>query len=145
MNFSIMDYRRLDTDTLYQLIQLRIATFIVEQKSIYQDLDNKDLSASHAFLKHNHTIVAYARIIEVDPSTLQFGRFLTAAACRRQGYGKIFIAHLMHHFKSKHQGKNLFIEAQSYLKHFYENYGFKVIGDPYELDGIPHLSMLQTI
>jgi ElaA protein len=43
-------------------------------------------------------------------------------------------------------GKNQTIKigAQLYLKKFYEDFGFKQIGEGYLEDGIPHIHMLLT-
>ena len=35
------------------------------------------------------------------------------------------------------------ISAQEYLIKFYEGFGFKVVGDVYDEDGIPHVEMLK--
>ena len=34
------------------------------------------------------------------------------------------------------------ISAQEYLISYYESHGFKVQGNPYDEDGIPHVEML---
>ena len=145
MNFSIIDYQDLDKNTLYQIIQLRIQVFVVDQKSIYQDLDGKDLSAKHACLMHNNTIVAYARIIEPEKDSIRFGRVLTAPTFRRQGYGKQLMTQLMKALQRMHNGKTLTIEAQSYLISFYKAYGFSTQGNSYLLDGISHTTMMQLL
>ncbi|MBK7138867.1 MAG: GNAT family N-acetyltransferase [Bacteroidetes bacterium] len=35
------------------------------------------------------------------------------------------------------------IEAQAYLKKFYEKQGFSIISEPYDWDGILHVDMLR--
>ena len=36
------------------------------------------------------------------------------------------------------------ISAQEYLIKFYEGHGFKVSGDVYDEDGIPHIQMIKN-
>ncbi len=36
------------------------------------------------------------------------------------------------------------IEAQSYLAEPYKRAGFKIVGEEYDLDGVPHIEMLRN-
>lgn len=49
----------------YQIIKLRIDTFVVEQERIYPELDEKDLEAVHVYHANEQgEIDAYARVFE---------------------------------------------------------------------------------
>jgi ElaA protein len=47
MDFKIKHFNELSTYDLYELLQLRIEVFVVEQNCPYQDLDNKDQHSYH--------------------------------------------------------------------------------------------------
>jgi ElaA protein len=36
------------------------------------------------------------------------------------------------------------INAQLYLEHFYAQFGFQRVSDPYDEDGIPHIEMVRA-
>ena len=61
MQWQQKTFDQLTTLELYQILRLRSEVFVVEQKCIYQDIDNKDFSAIHLFLTENYEIVAYCR------------------------------------------------------------------------------------
>jgi len=47
-------------------------------------------------------------------------------------------------YLKKHQNKfPIIISAQTYLQHFYQDFGFQTIGESYDEDGIPHIKMLK--
>jgi len=48
---------------LYAILQLRQEVFVVEQKSIYNDLDDKDLQSSHLMCWNKDELIACARIV----------------------------------------------------------------------------------
>ena len=45
MQWQQKNFDQLTTLELYQILRLRSEVFVVEQKCIYQDIDNKDFSA----------------------------------------------------------------------------------------------------
>ena len=48
MKVYVKKFTELTTIELYYILQLRSEVFVVEQKCIFQDLDNKDQIAYHA-------------------------------------------------------------------------------------------------
>ena len=50
-NIFIKSFYDLTKDELYNILRLRSEVFIVEQNCVYQDIDQKDQSALHVFLK----------------------------------------------------------------------------------------------
>ena len=66
----------------YQILKLRIDTFVVEQERIYHELDEKDLEAMHVYHANEQgEIDAYARVFE-EGAHLVFGRVVTARSVR---------------------------------------------------------------
>ena len=51
MDIEIKTFNELDTDTLYDILQLRSRVFVVEQNCVYQDIDGKDKEALHIIYK----------------------------------------------------------------------------------------------
>ena len=61
MDIEIKTFKELDTETLYDILQLRSSVFVVEQDCVYQDIDGKDKEALHVILKKQGKTVAYTR------------------------------------------------------------------------------------
>ena len=142
--------RDLDAATLYDLLKLRVAVFVVEQACPYPELDGSDLSAQtrHFWLeeKSGETIATLRLIegglIEGGPGgrrQFRIGRVCTRAAARGHGYAtrllQAALADVGEHPCAMH--------AQTYLIDMYARHGFVVDGDEFCEDGIPHVPMLR--
>ena len=73
---------------LYQILQMRMEAFIVEQKGCYQDLDDIDYDAIHIFYMDNNSMLGCIRVFEKkdEENCAQFGRLVVKT--RNQGLGK---------------------------------------------------------
>ena len=58
----IKSFEELNKAEFYQIVQLRIEVFIVEQNCPYPDLDDKDQEAHHMWIEDTGEIVCYLRI-----------------------------------------------------------------------------------
>lgn len=90
-------------------------------------------------------LIAYARLIPKGVSYENFasmGRIATAASVRRTGAGRALMKVAMDEMAQQFSGDSIKISAQTYLREFYESYGFVVSGDEYLEDGIPHFPMV---
>ncbi|CAM5256451.1 GNAT family acetyltransferase [Bacillus safensis FO-36b] [Bacillus safensis subsp. safensis] len=68
---------------------------------------------------------------------------LVTQAGRKKGYGKLLLIKALE--KLSELGEtSVKVQAQAYLKSFYESFGFKAVSDVYDEDGIPHLDMVKT-
>lgn len=136
-------FSQLTNIELYQLLKLRSEVFVVEQTAIYQDLDDLDYRATHFFVKENDVIVSYVRTMPLGikfDDAASLGRVVSYPAVRNKGYSKALIQTAIDHlFLTETAIK---IEGQSYLRRFYEGFGFTVISDIYLVDGIDHYAML---
>lgn len=139
MKLVVKTYDELTKDELYKILQARVAVFVVEQSCPYQELDDKDFESLHVYYEEDGKIAAYLRAFEKEPGVVQMGRVLTIR--RGAGLGgeilKEGIAQIRGHFDSR----KIYIEAQVYAKGFYEREGFKVSGNEFLEDGIPHVPM----
>jgi ElaA protein len=145
MQFQVFNFQDLDNKILYALLQLRAAVFVVEQDCPYQDLDGKDEMAMHLCgFNTQKDLVAYCRILPEGISYTNYcsiGRVVVAPAARNINYGKL----LMHEaiaYCQQYYTHNIKISAQEYLLKFYTELGFKVVGQGYLEDNIPHLPMV---
>lgn len=142
MELVVKKFKELTTDELYEILRVRVNVFVVEQKCPYEEIDNKDKSAYHVFLKENGEIVAYLRVIKqgVSFEEASIGRVLTTK--RKKGYANIILKEGIKIAKEKFKADKIKIEAQTYAKKLYEKFGFKQISDEFLEDGIPHIKML---
>ena len=128
----------LTPDGLYGILRLRSDVFVVEQECAYLDIDGRDREpdALHLWVGGDEP-VAYLRVLNGPPAgTSRIGRVVTAESARHQGLA----AALMHKALAATMGP-VVLDAQSYLVAWYEGLGFRVAGDEYLDDGIPHTPM----
>lgn len=143
LEYRIKSYSDLTKDELYVLLQLRSEVFVVEQNCVYQDIDGKDPKALHVLGFKNEVLIAYTRLFKPGDyfKEASIGRVVVKKEERQHSYGhelmEVSIEAIKEHFKEK----VVKISAQSYLKSFYNNLGFKEEGEEYLEDGIPHTAM----
>lgn len=143
LEYRIKSYSDLTKDELYALLQLRSEVFVVEQNCVYQDIDGKDPKALHVLGFKNEVLIAYTRLFKPGDyfEEASIGRVVVKKEERQHSYGhelmEVSIKAIKEHFKEK----VVKISAQSYLKSFYNNLGFKEEGEEYLEDGIPHTAM----
>jgi len=132
---------------LYDIIALRTAVFIVEQRCTYQDCDGIDCVSHHLWTRESDGgIAAYLRVVPplakyAEPS---LGRVVTAAGVRGTGLGRALVREGIARVEQVYGPRPIRISAQRYLLRFYEELGFVATGYDYEEDGIPHAEMLRA-
>ncbi|VUW94402.1 putative acyltransferase [Streptococcus constellatus] len=135
-------FEELTTLEFYKCLKLRLETFVVEQKSVYNDLDENDLVAVHIFHENeSEEVDAYARVFETG-KTIHFGRIVTAASARGQGLGRELIQEIMETCAEKWPEKEIRIEAQEQVVGLYEKFGFEAISEPFILESRVHVTMI---
>ena len=139
----IKSFEELNKTELYQIVQLRIAVFIVEQDCPYPDLDDMDQESLHVWIRDGNEIVSYLRITPpglrfVEPS---LGRIVTKQNYRSKGFAENLIKQAINHIYAE-KPEAIRISAQSYLEKYYEKFGFFKASDEYLEDNIPHIEML---
>ncbi|MDO5715277.1 MAG: GNAT family N-acetyltransferase [Tissierellia bacterium] len=137
----IKKFKELTVEELYGILQLRSEVFVVEQKCIYEDLDGKDLEALHLYEQEKDQIIAYCRIMEVDPYTFWIGRVVVAKAFRRQQKATLLLKRGLNYILKKAPQGEIHLSAQVMAMDFYSSLGFIPCGDSYVEDGIPHIHM----
>jgi ElaA protein len=142
----VKPFLELSNQELYNLLQLRSEVFVVEQNCIYQDLDGKDEKALHVLGIKNEKIVAYTRIFKPGDyfEFASIGRVVVAKNERAHNYGYDIMNASAEAVKKYFNQTKIKISAQKYLSNFYQNLGYKQIGEGYLEDGIPHIAMIKT-
>ncbi len=136
------EFKELELKEFYEIVQLRLETFVVEQTRIYNDLDAIDLRAIHLFHQNREGRVdAYARIFETGP-TIHFGRVAVAKGSRGQGLGKAMVEQILNLCEQRFPGRTIEIEAQEQVVGLYEKLGFQTVSEPFILASTPHLKMI---
>ncbi|WP_280258976.1 GNAT family N-acetyltransferase [Nocardia wallacei] len=132
----------LDTATLYKLLQLRVAVFVVEQKCAYPELDGLDLlpETRHLWLDDEGEIISTLRLLEEHEDgvkSFRIGRLCTTPPARGHGY----TTRLLQAALAETGSATVRLNAQTYLIDMYTKHGFKPDGEEYIEDGIPHVPM----
>jgi ElaA protein len=145
LEITIKTFQELTTKELYHLIQLRIDVFCVEQNCVYQDLDGKDEKAIHIIGKKNNKIIAYTRVFKAGDyfKESSIGRVVVRKDERQHKYGYDIMKASIQAVKEYFNETTIKLSAQTYLRKFYNNLGFKEIGQEYLEDGIPHIVMVK--
>ncbi len=145
LDFKIKKFEFLSIEELYGMLQLRAEVFVVEQDCVYQDIDDKDQKAVHVFGYKGDELVAYTRIFEsgfyFDKASI--GRVVVKQTERNHKYGYDLMQASIQCIYDFYGEQPIKISAQTYLKHFYNNLGFKEMGEGYLEDGIPHIEMIK--
>lgn len=145
LEITIKTFQELTTKELYDLIQLRVDVFCVEQNCVYQDLDGKDEKAIHIIGKKNNKIIAYTRVFKAGDyfKESSIGRVVVRKDERQHKYGYDIMKASIQAVKEYFNETTIKLSAQTYLRKFYNNLGFKEIGEEYLEDGIPHIAMVK--
>ena len=129
------------SEEIVALFKLRVSVFVVEQNCPYQEIDDYDETCIHGFKRINKTLVACYRIIQ-DSDCDKIGRVIVAPDFRRMKLGHELIEHAIANCRPN---KDIYLEAQSHLRNFYQSHGFVVETEEFLEDGIPHIGMRRKV
>jgi ElaA protein len=138
----------LDASTLYRVLALRSAVFVVEQDCVYLDPDGRDLEpdARQVWIERDGEVVATLRLLAepavdlADSETeapIRIGRVATRADCRGAGLAAALVRRAL----ELCGGRVVVLSAQTYLADWYARFGFVIDGPEFLDDGIPHVPM----
>lgn len=142
MELCVKRFDQLTLDELYDIMELRVAVFVVEQTCPYPEIDGRDKGAYHVFLRDETGIQAYLRVLDrgVSFPEVSIGRVI--AVKRRQGLGTEILRAGIRTAVEKFGADAIRIEAQTYARSLYEKQGFRQVSEEFLEDGIPHIQML---
>jgi ElaA protein len=147
VTWSDLAAANLDVLTLYDVLVLRSAVFVVEQDCPYQDPDGRDLLEGTRHLigrtDERGAITAYARILAPDgqSATPRIGRVIVSRAARGQQLARRLMERALASCREHWPDQPIELGAQAHLAGFYGSLGFRTVGAAYVEDGIPHVWM----
>ena len=143
MNFISKKFKELTTVELYEILKSRTEIFLLEQRIICQDLDNKDYESLHCYFVDGDRVIAYLRAFCSDDGVVTIGRVLTLE--HKKGLGSELMKKSIEEIKKHFDCKKIMVHAQKQAVGFYEKMGFCTISDEFLEEGIPHLTMEMKI
>jgi len=145
LQIKIKPFNTLTTQELYDLLQLRSEVFVVEQDCVYQDVDGKDQKALHVLGYKDEKLIAYTRVFKPGFYFKEacIGRVVVVENERQFKYGYSIMEASIEAIKVHYNETTIKISAQTYLKKFYTNLGFDIVGEEYLEDDIPHIAMIK--
>lgn len=146
IEWQIKLFNDLSPEVLYSIMRLRQEVFVVEQNCPYVDADGKDFHSYHLTGFMNNELVAYARLVfpGISYDEVSIGRVVTSIKHRRKEFGKKLMQKAIEEIERLYGKVPIRIQAQQYLKKFYEGFGFTGTGEPFLEDGIPHIIMVRS-
>ena len=141
MQLNVKTFDELTNKELYNILKLRSEVFVVEQKCNYVDMDDIDINSLHVFFSDDDKILAYLRTVMLDgeDNTAKIGRVISSQ--RRSGIGSKLLKEGKIAAKNILGAKKLIVDAQSYVKSFYEKSGFVQVSEEFLEVNIPHVKM----
>ncbi len=145
LSWTTFTFEQLSLEQLYEILRLREAVFSVEQECIYTDLDGLDQGATHLLCEDQGSLLAYLRCLPPGLAYPQssMGRIVVPAQSRGTQLGRELVRRGVELTLAQWPDSDVIINAQAYLRRFYEGFGFSAMGEEYIFDGIPHLKMLR--
>jgi len=143
-HWQVLSFTEFTLEQLYAVLRLRQQVFVVEQQSIYLDLDNRDQQSLHMLCTLDDQLLAYQRMLPPGLSYPEsaMGRIVVSPTARGLQMGKQLVQRGIAFNREAWPDSDIRINAQLYLKDFYEQLGFVVQGDEFDEDGIQHIQML---
>jgi ElaA protein len=136
-------FEELSKDELYALAKLRQQVFIVEQNSIYSDLDDYDQVAIH-FLDFDSSgkLTVYARYRQCDGTDeIKIERVVLDKSVRGRGQGKRLMNIMLNDIHVNFRKTRIALSSQLEVCSFYRSLGFTTQGESYDDGGIEHITM----
>ena len=136
-------FEQLTKDELYALMALRQQVFVVEQQSIYLDLDHLDQQSIHYLhFDDAQALNIYARYRFTDlVNEVKIERVVISRPHRGQGKGKELIRAMLTDILTVNPQANIKLSSQIDACEFYQKLGFELQGEPYDDGGIEHIDM----
>ncbi|NTS77841.1 GNAT family N-acetyltransferase [Catenovulum sp. SM1970] len=153
LTWQIKPFSELSTSSLYALLKLRQNVFMLEQNSLYADIDDQDQTSQHLLVWQSEQLIGYARVMFnktycIDTTQIEvnvIGRFVLAPCARGQGVAKHLFKQAIGLCLANSSKKPIKISAQSNLAAYYRHFGFETTGEVYDDGGVEHIDMLLKV
>ena len=131
-------------EDISEAMKIRLPVFVEEQNIPKEnELDKNDKISYHAVLYENNIPVACGRLYYTD-NIAHIGRVAVLKEHRRKGYATAVCKKLIDIAISRNFN-DITLDAQKYVVGLYEKLGFKVVGDEFLDENIPHFKMVLKI
>ena len=130
---------------VHDLLKLRQDVFLLEQSSLYQDIDGLDPDALHLLVRTRSAgnLVGIIRLFaEPEADRARIGRVVIAPGERGSGLGRKLMQSGLEKAAELAPGCPVDLSAQAHLERFYQSLGFETVSDRYVKDGIDHIDMV---
>lgn len=144
IKWSVKSFDELTTHEFHDILKLRVEIFVVEQNCPYSEVDDLDPPSLHVQGIYKNELIAYARIIPptLEDPHIHIGRVIVKKDHRSSGIGHELMSRTILDTIDRFPNADVELAAQSPLTGYYEKHGFKIIGEEYPWDGIPHKDMI---
>jgi len=133
-------FKDLTNEEIYQILDLRVKVFVMEQQIMYVDTDYKDQKSIHYMIKDDNQIVCYLRLI---PPHIKFDEYALSRVVTDPNYrSRKLASELIIAAMNDVKGNPIRISGQAYLRTYYEGLGYKVVKGPYLEEDILHYEMI---
>jgi ElaA protein len=131
---------------LMGIYRLRQYVFVVEQNSIYEDVDGYDPGCHHLMAMDGDELIGYTRLLPPGLKTehASIGRVVTRSTHRGRGFGIDLMHASIECVQELFAPEAIQLQAQSYLEEFYNKFGFERVGPDYMYENILHVDMIRT-
>lgn len=125
--------------------KIRSEVFQVEQGIAKElEFDGLDEIATHLLAYLENQPVGTARIRQIDNKTAKIERLSVFPLARRKGIGKKLMAKAIE-FATRQNYHIVVVNAQKYIKNFYQELGFEQVGNIFIEANIPHIKMTKKL
>ena len=139
------EFDALTTRELYELLELRVNVFVVEQTCPYPELDGMDYDAIHIQYHEEGKLYGYCRVLPPgkykEPS---IGRVIVDASKRGSGLANDLMTRAVEEAVTHYPNQSIRLCAQAHLQSFYRRFGFETVSAEFLEDGIPHVYMIRN-
>lgn len=134
---------------VHELYKLRTDVFVGEQKITDPDIDDHDIHPGTLHLLAYETdgglhLVGCARVFGKPEDGQHIGRLVVSAEARGKGVARALMDKALEVCRERAAGIDpthgalVKLGGQTYLRAFYESFGFEVVGEEYDEGGAPH-------
>lgn len=138
---SVVIVKKAESDTAYNhVFDIRTRVFVEEQKVAQDDeYDGLDNVSTLYVAYINELPAGTARWRRLPSGAVRFERMAVLPSFRRKGVGEALLKRLLEDVPA---GVEIIIHAQVFIVPLFEQYGFVVMGEPFEEVGIIHRKMV---
>ena len=126
--------------------RIRTTVFIGEQSvPVQEEIDDYDCFVPIFIAYEDEKALGTARVIVKNEDIAKIGRVAVLKEARKKGVGKNLILEAMSYIKGQTTAKEIQLDAQLTAVKFYESLGFTSYGEVFKDAGIDHVAMTYPI